>query len=252
MEGLSLSDFGNLQSRRPYSIILLDRGKDLQFIRSLLTSRGYRVRAFSADARALDRALASPPSIFIIETDLAEADGLEFCRRIRKSSGLSMTPIICISHRGEEADKVVALDSGADDYITKPFGSREMLARVNAVLRRCYEFRNPLVLRFDDIEINSEATMLKVRGQRATLSPSEFRLLDYLARNPDKTFTRDHLLKMMRVRTGTVKPRMVDVIVKRIREAIEPDFTNPRYLRTVIGFGYSFHLPESATRFPIA
>lgn len=235
-----------------YSIIVVDNGNDLQLIRGVLATRGFKVRPFTNADSALERALASPPSMFILEADLMKGDGVELCRQIRMTSGLSLIPIIFVSHRAEEADKVVALEAGADDYITKPFGKREMLARVSASLRRCYELRHPLVLRFDDIEINSEATTLTVRGVRVALAPSEFRLLDYLVRNPGRTFIRDHLLKMMRVRTRSVKSRLVDVIVRRIREAIEPDVANPKYLRTVTGFGYCFHLPEGATRLPVA
>lgn len=240
------------QHEHGYSIVLIDRGKDLQSTRHLLSARGFRVRPFTNPESALERALLTPPSMFILETELEKRDGLEVCREIRQTSGLSLIPIIFISRRAQEADKVVALESGADDYITKPFAKREMLARVSASLRRCYELRHPLVLHFDDIEINSEATTLTVRGVRSPLTPSQFRLLDYLVRNPGRTFSREHLLKMMRVRTKSVKLRLVDVIVKQIRAAIEPDQTHPKYLRTVTGFGYCFHLPADVSRLPVA
>jgi two-component system phosphate regulon response regulator PhoB len=232
--------------------MVVDCGKDLQLIRSVLATRGLKIRAYTSGESALEKASSSPPSLFILEADLMKGDGVELCRQIRETSGLSLIPIIFISRRAQEADKVVALEAGADDYITKPFGKRELLARVRATLRRCYELRYPLVVRFGDIEINSEATTLIVRGVPASLTPSQFRLLDYLVRNPGRTFSRDHLLQMMRVRTKSVNFRLVDVIVKKIREVIEPDQAHPTYLRTVTGFGYCFHLPEDATRLRVA
>jgi two-component system phosphate regulon response regulator PhoB len=237
---------------RAYSIYLLDSGKDLQTILGVLRKRRLKIRVFSSAETALRRAMASAPSMFILETDLVKGDGLELCRQIRSTPGISLVPIIFVSRRVEEADRVVGLEAGADDYITKPFGEREMLARVNASLRRCYELRNPVVLRFDDIEINSEAMTVTVQGVPGALTPSQFRLLEYLARNPGRTFSRDHLLEVTRARTKSVKFRLVDVTVKAIRMVIEPDQANPKYLRTVSGFGYCFHLPDSATRVPAA
>jgi len=184
--------------------------------------------------------------MFILETAISQGDGLELCRRIRRTPGLSLIPVLLVSHRSQEADKVAGFESGADDYIAKPFGDREMIARVVANLRRCYELTQPVLIRFDDIEINSEAMTLTVNRSPVELSLREFRLLEYFVRNPGRTFSRDHLLKMIRSHSGPVKPRLVDVYVQRIRQTIEPDEEHPTYLRTVRGLGYCFHLPATA------
>jgi DNA-binding response OmpR family regulator len=185
--------------------------------------------------------------MFILETDIDTGDGLELCTEIRRTPGLSLIPIVIVSHRSREWDVVAGLQAGADDYITKPFRERELLARIDASLRRCYELSRPRLVQFDAIEINSDAITLTVRGRRHQLAPAEFRLLDYLVHNPGRAFSRDHLLGIIRSRPKSVKHRMIDVIVNRIRYAIEPDHQHPKYLRTVKGFGYSFYLPKSAT-----
>ncbi len=235
------------QDRRAYSIFVVDRGDDLNAIRSLLANRGFAVRAFANGEPAIRRALASPPSMFILETAIPQSDGLELCRRIRRTPGLSLIPVLFVSHRSQEADKVAGLEAGADDYMVKPFGEREMIARVMANLRRCYELSQPVLIRFDEIEINSEAMTLTVNRSPVELSLREFRLLEYFVCNPGRTFSRDHLLKIIRSRSGVVKPRLVDVYIKRIRRTIEPDEENPTYLRTVRGLGYCFHLPATTS-----
>jgi two-component system alkaline phosphatase synthesis response regulator PhoP len=155
-----------------------------------------------------------------------------------------LIPVIFVSHRKNEADKVAGLEAGADDYIGKPFGERELIARVRANLRRCYELTQPVRFQFGEVELNSNTVTLTVKGKPAEITPSEFRLLEYLVRNPGKTFGRDHLLKMIRPTLGAVKPRIVDVYVKKIRRQIEVNEEDPKYLRTVRGVGYCFHLPD--------
>ncbi len=146
-------------------------------------------------------------------------------------------------HRNE-ADKAAGLEAGADDYIGKPFGERELVARIRASLRRCYELTQPTLFQFGDVELNPNTVTLTVKGKPVDTTLSEFRLLEYFVRNPGRTFSRDHLLKMIRSNLGDVKPRMVDVYVKKIRRKIEVHEENPKYLRTVRGLGYCFHLPD--------
>ena len=227
--------------------MVVDIGDDLHAIRAVLKNAGFKIRAFTSAASALDRALDSAPSMFILDTDIVGGDGLELCRQIRETAGLSLIPILQMSRRSQEADVVAGLQAGADDYIVKPFRERELLARVNASLRRCYELSQPRLTRFDAVEINSEAITLTVHGQRKQLRPAEFKLLDYMVRNPGRVFSRDHLLSIIQSRPRSVKCRMIDVIVRQVRDAIEPDPAHPRYLRTASGFGYCFYLPENAT-----
>jgi DNA-binding response OmpR family regulator len=232
----------NSQTKLPYNIFVLESSsRALDMLRGVLQVRGFKVRGFKSARSALRAALESLPSLFIMDTDLAGDEGLEVCRRIRQTPGLSVLPIILVSSRVQEADRVAGLEAGADDYITKPFGSRELIARVRAHLRRCYELTGTKSIRFGRIEIDPEAVTLKINGVPVDLPLSEFRLLEYMVRNPGRAFSRIHLLKMIRWGARAVKPRVVDVYVKRIRAKIEVDARHPSHLRTVRRLGYCFH-----------
>jgi two-component system phosphate regulon response regulator PhoB len=173
-------------------------------------------------------------------------DGLDLCRRLRQNPTLSVVPIIFLTARAAENDRVHGLELGADDYITKPFGTRELVARVKAVLRRFERPTTPSVVKFEDIEIDAGAMQLRVNGSLVTTTATEFRLLDYLARHPGRVFSRDHLLDAVWGDARFVTPRSVDVYVRRIREKIEADAETPRYLKTMRGAGYRFEIPKSA------
>ncbi len=151
-----------------------------------------------------------------------------------------MTPVIFLTAKTGEPDRVLGFELGADDYISKPFSPRELVARVKAVLRRFERPLAPDVVRFEDIEIDSSAMTLTVRGNTVATTATEFRLLDYLARHPGRVFTRDQLLDAVWRETAFVTPRSVDVYVRRLREKIEVDPEQPQYLRTVRGAGYRF------------
>ena len=229
-----------------YTIYGVANASGLRAIKRPLLKRGFKVHCFVNGDSALRRALVAPPSLFMMETELPHGDGLSLCDRIRRTAGLAATPIVFVSKRGEIADKVAGLEAGADDYLTKPFDDRELIARVAAALRRCYELSKPALYRFGRVEIDSNTMTLTVAGVPAQMSLGEFRLLDYLVRHPGRTFSRDHLLRMIRSGMNDVKPRMVDVYVMNIRRRIEPDAENPQYLRTVRGLGYCFHLPDTS------
>jgi DNA-binding response OmpR family regulator len=169
-------------------------------------------------------------------------DGLELCRQIRQSVSLASIPVIFLTAKSGEADRVLGLELGADDYIPKPFSPRELVARVKAVLRR---FERPLPAvptKIDDVHIDPGAMTLTVRGKQVPTTATEFRLLDYFMRHAGRVFTRDQLLDSVWRDTAYVTPRSVDVYVRRIREKIEPDPENPRYLKTVRGAGYRFEV----------
>jgi two-component system phosphate regulon response regulator PhoB len=155
-----------------------------------------------------------------------------------------MTPIIFLTARTTEADRVVGLEIGADDYITKPFSPRELVARVKAVMRRFEQPLAPSTVKAGDLEIDSGAMLLNVRGKLVTTTATEFRLIEYLARHPGRVFTRDQLLDAVWRDTAFVTPRSVDVYVRRLREKIERDPENPRHLKTVRGAGYRFEVPK--------
>lgn len=214
----------------------------------VLRREEFRVFEFVSGESAIRKALNSPPSLFILEASAAQGNGLLLCGRIRRTPALCLIPVIFVSRRKNEADKVAGLDAGADDYLGKPFGERELIARVRATLRRCYELTQPAVFQFGDVELNSNTVTLTVKGEPVDTTLSEFRLLEYFVRNPGQTYGRDHLLKMIRSNLGDVKSRLVDVYVKRIRRKIEDHEANPKYLRTVRGLGYCFHLPDASAR----
>jgi two-component system phosphate regulon response regulator PhoB len=167
-------------------------------------------------------------------------DGFDLCRRIRGQRRLQTIPIIFLTAKTSEADRIMGLELGADDYISKPFSPRELVARVRAVLRRFERPLAPAVTKIGDIEIDSGAMTVTVRGGQITTTATEFRLLEYLARHPGRVFTRDQLLDAVWRDTAFVTPRSVDVYVRRIREKIEEDPEDPRYLRTLRGAGYRF------------
>jgi two-component system phosphate regulon response regulator PhoB len=141
---------------------------------------------------------------------------------------------------------VHGLELGADDYITKPFATRELVARVKAVLRRFERPNAPSLVKFEHIEIDASAMQLRVHGELVTTTATEFRLLDYLARHPGRVFSRDHLLDAVWGDARFVTPRSVDVYVRRIREKIEEDAETPRYLKTMRGAGYRFEIPKAS------
>jgi len=231
-----------------HAIFIVDDALESRAIGRVLKREEFRVMEFVSGESAFRKALSSAPSLFMLEAAPAQGNGLLLCTRIRRTPTLRLIPVIFVSHRRNEADKVAGLEAGADDYIAKPFAERELVARVRATLRRCYELTHPTLFHFGEVELNADTVTLTVEGKAVDITLSEFRLLEYFVRNPARTHTRDHLLKMIRSNPGDVKSRMVDVYVKRIRLKIEVDAENPRYLRTVRGLGYCFHLPDSPSK----
>jgi len=215
-----------------------------RLVRHHLEGAGYAVRTFTSASGVVAEAEKQPPSLFLLDIMIPGGDGLELCRRIRQNQALAVVPVIFLTARTSEADRVVGLELGADDYISKPFSPRELVARVKAVLRR---FERPLVpslLKAGDIEVDTGAMTLTVRGRKVPTTATEFRLLDYLARHPGRVFTRDQLLDAVWRDTQLVTPRSVDVYVRRIREKIEREPDTPRMLKTVRGAGYRFEVPR--------
>ncbi len=184
------------------------------------------------------------PSLFLLDIMVPGGDGLEVCRRLRQNATLSSVPVIFLTALATESDRVHGLELGADDYITKPFSTRELLARVKAVLRRFERQESADTLEVGEIEIDGGAMQLRVRGELVITTATEFRLLDYLARHPGRVFSRDQLLDAVWGDARFVTPRSVDVYVRRIREKIEDDAEEPRYLKTMRGAGYRFERPD--------
>ena len=227
------------------TIFVLEDDADIsRLVQYHLEAVGYGVKAYAAIDRILGDAERQPPALFLLDIMVPGGDGLDLCRRLRLNAKLSSVPIIFLTARAAENDRVQGLELGADDYITKPFATRELTARVKAVLRRFERPSAPSVVAFEQIEIDASAMQLRVKGELVTTTATEFRLLDYLARHPGRVFSRDHLLDAVWGDARFVTPRSVDVYVRRIREKIEEDAETPRYLKTMRGAGYRFEIPK--------
>lgn len=227
-------------------IFLVEDDPDIaMLVQHSLESAGFRVRSFTSTANVFPAAQTQRPSLLLLDIMLPGADGLDFCRQIRQSgTALAATPIVFLTARVSEADRVRGLELGADDYITKPFSPRELVARIRAVLRRSEAPLVPAAIRAGDIEIDANAMTLTVRGSVVTTTATEFRLLHYLARHAGRVFTRDQILDAVWTETTYVSPRSVDVYVRKLREKVETNPEQPRYLKTVRGTGYRFDLPK--------
>lgn len=227
------------------TIFLLEDDADIsRLVRYQLEANGFTVQAFANAGEVLPAAERKAPALFLLDIMVPGGDGLDLCRRLRLNPALSSVPVIFLTALASESDRVHGLELGADDYITKPFSTRELLARVKAVLRRFERHEPAETMRMGDIEIDSGAMQLRVRGEVVTTTATEFRLLDYLARHPGRVFSRDQLLDAVWGDARFVTPRSVDVYVRRIREKIEDDAEDPRYLKTMRGAGYRFERPD--------
>jgi len=219
-------------------VLIVDDDVELcDLVAEYLRPEGFEVEAVHDGEAGLQRALSGEHVLVVLDIMLPGMSGLDVLRRLRAQSRI---PVLILTARGEDVDRIVGLEIGADDYMAKPFNPRELVARVKAVLRRFERPLTPQLLKAGDIEIDTGAMTLAVRGKKIATTATEFRLLDYLARHPGRVFTRDQLLDAVWRDTQFVTPRSVDVYVRRIREKIERDPENPRMLKTVRGAGYRF------------
>ncbi len=203
-----------------------------------LELEGFEVTTAADGDAALSSFAADPPHLVLLDLMLPRIDGLEVFRRLRASSS---TPVIMLTARGEETDRIVGLELGADDYVTKPFSPREVIARVRAVLRRADPDAGPDgILRFGDLEIDRGRREVRVGERDVRLTRKEFDLLEHLASSPGVTFTRTALLESVWDFAWDGDTATVTVHVRRLREKIEADPSAPRHLLTVWGVGYRF------------
>lgn len=231
------------------TVFVLEDDADIsRLVQYHVEKAGFTVRAFATGRNVVSEAEKAPPALFLLDVMVPDGDGMDVCRRLRAHSALKDVPVIFLTARAAENDRVRGLELGADDYITKPFGTRELIARIRAVLRRSEpkEEAPAPVMKIDGLEIDSAAMQLRVRGELVVMTATEFRLLEYLARHPGRMFSRDHLLDAVWGDSRFVTPRSVDVYVRRIREKIEADPETPRYLKTMRGAGYRFEVPKVA------
>jgi DNA-binding response OmpR family regulator len=212
-------------------------------VRFNLEAAGYTTRVFSEGAQVIAAAEKAQPTLFVLDIMLPDGDGLDLCRAIRRSPKLAGSSIIFLTAKAEETDRVVGLELGADDYVTKPFSPRELMARVKAVLRRHDQPATEVTITAGDLTIDPGAVKVTVSAREVDLSATEFRLLEFLARHPGRVYSREQLLDAVWRETRFVTPRSVDVYVRRIREKIETDPENPAFIVTVRGSGYRFETP---------
>jgi two-component system, OmpR family, alkaline phosphatase synthesis response regulator PhoP len=222
-------------------LIVEDETDLVKLLKYNLEKEGFKVNYATDGTVALAEARRDPPDLVILDLMLPGLDGLEVCRQLRRNERFVRTPVLILSARSEEADRVVGLELGADDYVTKPFSTREIIARVRALLRRNEPAAPPrLRIHRGDIVIDPTAHSVYVAGRSVELSALEFRLLHYLASHPGMVFSRDQLLDNVWGNDRTVTPRSVDVYIRRIREKVEPKPQEPAYVQTIHGVGYRF------------
>ena len=222
------------------TIIVLEDDADIaNLVRHHLHMAGFTVHVCESGDQVVPLARKQLPVLFLLDIMVPGQSGFAVCRQIRESRDLARVPIIFLTARAGEEDRVRGLDLGADDYITKPFGTRELAARVRAVLRR---FEQPVTtnIKTPDFELQSDSMTLSVRGRPTEVTATEFRLLHFLASHPGRVFSRDQVLDAVWRDLAFVTPRSVDVYIRRLREKIERDPEDPRYLKTVRGAGYKF------------
>src|SRR5262249_49270768 len=197
-------------------LIVEDESDLIKLLKYNLEKEGFRVNYASDGSLALAEVRRDPPDLVILDLMLPGLDGLEVCRQLRRSDRFVKTPVLILSARGDEADRVVGLELGADDYVTKPFSMREMIARVRALLRR-NETGSPLRTKVQrgELTIDPAAHSVSVAGRAVDLSALEFRLLHYMAMHPGMVFSRDQLLDSVWGNDRTVTPRSVDVYIRR-------------------------------------
>jgi len=234
----------NTGGRRPLKILIVDDEKDIvDLVAYNLEKEGYETLKALDGEKALQLVRTKTPDLVVLDLMLPGIQGLEVCKRIRKVPETAAIPIIMLTAKGEEIDKVLGLEIGADDYITKPFSVKELLARVKAVLRRS-EARGAAdqeeVFEFRGLRIDFKSYEVKVDGRTISLSPTEFRLLKFLSRNPGRVYSREQILDRVWGDDAFVEPRTVDVHVRRLRAQIEKDLNSPNYIVTVRGAGYKF------------
>ena len=225
------------------AILLVEDEPDIaDLVRIHLTDLGYRVDAVADGALGLQKALGQPYALIILDLMLPGLDGLEVCRRLRASE--RTTPILMLTANSEEVDKVLGLELGADDYVTKPFSIRELVARVRSLLRRV-ELDQPETdddpeLVFGDLRIEPAKRKVWAEGEAVELTAKEFDLLAIFAHHPGKAFSRQELLDKVWGYQYAGYSHTVNSHINRLRSKIEPDPSNPRYVQTVWGVGYRF------------
>ena len=208
-----------------------------------LTRHGYETQVLNGSKGTLKSLEQHKPDLVVLDVMLPDIDGFELCRQIRQSAVLSRTPVLFLTARSDEVDRVLGLEIGGDDYMTKPFSPRELTARVKAHLRREDMDVEPAAMEIGPFRLDRTGRRVFLAGRELALTLTEFNLLEFFVTHPGRAYSRDQLLESVWGEMRNVTPRTVDVHVRRLREQIEEQAENPRYLTTVRGFGYRFEDP---------
>ena len=229
------------------NVLVVDDEADLvELVSYNLRKEGLAVDSASDGEEALSKIRKKKYDLLILDLMLPGLQGIELCRILRNDAKTAQVPIIMLTAKGEEVDKVLGLEMGADDYITKPFSPRELVARVKAVLRRSPGEKpsGEGTLKIGVLEIDRERYVVSMKGKPVKLSATEFKLLLYLVERKGKVFSREQLLDAVWSDEAFVEPRTVDVHIRRLRSQIEDDPANPKYIKTLRGIGYFFSEKE--------
>jgi len=233
-----------MADKSPTILVIEDEPALQKFLRVTLGTQNYKVIEAASGEQGLRQAAAVPPDLIILDLGLPDLDGVEVTRRLREWSAI---PIIVVSARGKEQDKVVALDAGADDYLTKPFGVGELLARVRVSLRHLAVV-NPAtgdpVFEVGPIRVDLARHEVSVNGQGVHLTPNEFKLLTVLVKNGGKVLSHRHLLKEVWGPSAADESHYLRVYMNQLRQKLEADAARPRYLLTEPGVGYRLESPR--------
>ena len=228
---------------KTYKILVVDDEVDIvDFIDDYLAGEGYEVIKAYDGIEALDKLRQDLPDLVVLDIMLPGLDGFEVCKQVRTESAV---PILMLTAKDTDVDKIVGLEIGADDYMPKPFNPRELVARVKALLRRTYRQdyqarSQPVTLKHKDLYINAQRRVATIGNERLELTTKEFDLLLFLMQNPGHVYSRDQLLDYVWGQDSFVGARTVDVHIRRLREQIETDANQLQYIQTVWGIGYKF------------
>ena len=220
--------------------IVEDEAELAALIEYNLTRQGYQVQILGGSRGTLKSLEQWKPDLIVLDVMLPETDGFELCRLVRQSSVLARTPVLFLTARSDEVDRVLGLEIGGDDYMTKPFSPRELMARVKAHLRREERDSEPQMLEIGPFRLDRSGRKVYIAERSLTLTSTEFNLLEFFLTHPGRAYSRDQLLEAVWGEQRYVTPRTVDVHVRRLREQIEEQPDAPRYLTTVRGYGYRF------------
>lgn len=234
-----------MAEKRPRILVVDDEEAIRRFLHVTLTSQGYEIIEAASGQEAISSVSSQQPDLIILDLALPDMDGVEVTRRLRQWTQI---PIIILSVRGSENDKIAALDAGAEDYLTKPFGAGELLARIRVAWRHQYKLSNEPVLVNGDLTIDLANRTIKVSGREIQLTPTEYNILKVLSNHAGRVLTHRHLLQEVWGEQYGDELHMLHVNISNLRRKIEPESARPRYIVTEVGVGYRLRMEYSLSK----